>query len=510
MLPSGSADRSPLEPLDAQNQTLIENVHPTDWTNPLPADRYHLVVIGSGTAGLVAASFAAGAGARVALIERDFMGGDCLNAGCVPSKSIIRSSRVYAELRDAAALGWHIPTGVVADFEAVMARMRRIRARLSQNDSASRYRDEKGVDVFFGSARFTSETTLDVAGATIRFKKALIATGARPARLLIPGLAETGYLTNETVFNLTARPNRLAVIGGGPVGSELAQAFCRLGSQVTLLEASDQVLVREDPDAAAIVQAAMGRDGVKVFVKCAIERFERQNAGKVIHFTCGGPREVTVDEILVGTGRTPNTDGLGLDMAGVNYSSEGIIVDDALRTSNSRIYAAGDICMDWKFTHAAEDAARIAVQNALFLGRRRLSVLTMPWCTYTDPAVAHVGMYEHQASTQDVSVSTYTHHWRDVDRAIVDGEEDGFVRIHTRKGMGEILGATIVARNAGDMIGEVTLAMLGGLGLGTLANVIHPYPTAGDALRRVAFEYKKTQLTPFLKRLLGVWLKVSE
>ena len=509
MPPSDSADSPPLAPLDAHNQTLIENVHPTDWTNPSPANRYHLVVVGAGTAGLIAASFAAGAGARVALVERHLMGGDCLNVGCVPSKSIIRSSRVFAELRDATALGWSVPAGAAADFDAVMARMRRIRARISRNDSALRYRDEKGVDVFLGSARFTSETTLDVGGATLRFGKALIATGARPARLPIPGLAEAGYLTNETVFNLTARPRRLAVIGGGPIGSELAQAFCRLGAEVTLLEMSDRILVREDPDAAAIIQAAMTRDGVRVVVNCGIERVERKGAEKVIHFTCDGVQSVTVDEILVGVGRAPNTDGLGLDAAGVNHDRKGVTVDDTLQTSNPRIYAAGDICMAWKFTHAAEDAARVAVQNALFPGRRRLSALTMPWCTYTDPEVAHVGLYEHQAAEQGVSIATYTHQWCDVDRAVTDGEDDGFVRIHTRSGTDEILGATVVAGHAGEMISEVTLAMVAHLGLGTLANVIHPYPTQADALRRVAFQYSVTRVTPLVKRLLGVWLKLT-
>ena len=502
-------ETSPLAPLDTYNQTLVANVHPPDWTNPTPADRYHLVVVGAGTAGLIAASFAAGAGARVALVERDLMGGDCLNVGCVPSKSIIRSSRVFAELRDAAALGWRVPAGAVADFEAVMARMRRIRAQISPVDSAARYRDEKGVDVFLGSGRFTSETTLDIDGATVRFKKAVIATGARAARLPIPGLAEAGFLTNETVFNLTARPRRLAVIGGGPIGSELAQAFCRLGSEVTLFEISDHILVREDTDAAAIVQAAMTRDGVRVVVNCRIDRVEQNGPEKRIHVTCDEARSIAVDEIFVGVGRTANTDELGLDAAGVNHDRTGVTVDDTLQTSNPRIYAAGDVCMAWKFTHAAEDAARIAVQNALFPGRRRLSTLTMPWCTYTDPEVAHVGLYEHQAAAQGVPVATYTHEWRDVDRAIADGEDDGFVRIHTRKGTDEILGATIVARHAGEMISEITLALVGRLGLGTLANVIHPYPTQSDAVRRAAFQYSVTRVTPLVRRLLWVWLKLT-
>ena len=496
-----------VSPLDEYNVKLIENVHPTRWINPDPAGRYHLVVVGAGTGGLISASFAAGAGGRVALVEQHLMGGDCLNVGCVPSKAIIRSSRVFAELRDAASLGWRVPEGAEADFPAVMARMRRVRLQISQNDSASRYRDQKGVDVFLGHGRFTAPDTLEVEGKTLRFKKAVIATGARATYPPIAGLADVGFLTNETVFNLTERPRRLALIGAGPIGAELAQAFCRLGSEVTLLEMADRILVREDPDAAAIVQASMIRDGVNLVVNCGVQRVERTDAGKVIHFTCGGERSVVVDEILVGAGRAPNVEGLNLEAAGVIYDRQGVQVNDHLQTSNPRIYGVGDVCMAWKFTHAAEEAARIAVQNALLPGRRKLSALTMPWCTYTDPEIAHVGMYEHEARQRGIDVDTFTHPWRDVDRAITDGEEDGFVKIHVKKGTDQILGATIVARHAGETIGELTLAMVGKVGLKTLARVIHPYPTQADALRRAAFAYSVTRVTPLVKKLLGLWMK---
>ena len=496
-----------VSPLDEYNVKLIENVHPTRWINPDPAGRYHLVVVGAGTGGLISASFAAGAGGRVALVEQHLMGGDCLNVGCVPSKAIIRSSRVFAELRDAASLGWRVPEGAEVDFPAVMARMRRVRLQISQNDSASRYRDQKGVDVFLGHGRFTASDTLEVEGKTLRFKKAVIATGARATYPPIAGLADVGFLTNETVFNLTERPRRLALIGAGPIGAELAQAFCRLGSEVTLLEMADRILVREDPDAAAIVQASMIRDGVNLVVNCGVQRVERTDAGKVIHFTCGGERSVVVDEILVGAGRAPNVEGLNLEAAGVTYDRQGVQVNDHLQTSNPRIYGVGDVCMAWKFTHAADEAARIAVQNALLPGRRKLSALTMPWCTYTDPEIAHVGMYEHEARQRGIDVDTFTHPWRDVDRAITDGEEDGFVRIHVKKGTDQILGATIVARHAGETIGELTLAMVGKVGLKTLARVIHPYPTQADALRRAAFAYSVTRVTPLVKKLLGLWMK---
>ena len=496
-----------VSPLDEYNVKLIENVHPTRWINPDPAGRYHLVVVGAGTGGLISASFAAGAGGRVALVEQHLMGGDCLNVGCVPSKAIIRSSRVFAELRDASSLGWRVPEGAEADFPAVMARMRRVRLQISQNDSASRYRDQKGVDVFLGHGRFTASDTLEVEGKTLRFKKAVIATGARATYPPIAGLADVGFLTNETVFNLTERPRRLALIGAGPIGAELAQALCRLGSEVTLLEMADRILVREDPDAAAIVQASMIRDGVNLVVNCGVQRVERTDAGKIIHFTCGGERSVVVDEILVGAGRAPNVEGLNLEAAGVTYDRQGVQVNDNLQTSNPRIYGVGDVCMAWKFTHAAEEAARIAVQNALLPGRRKLSALIMPWCTYTDPEIAHVGMYEHEARQRGIDVDTFTHPWRDVDRAITDGEEDGFVKIHVKKGTDQILGATIVARHAGETIGELTLAMVGKVGLKTLARVIHPYPTQADALRRAAFAYSVTRVTPLVKKLLGVWMK---
>ena len=503
------AEPSKLPQLDINDQMLVRHVHPADWVNPTPATKYHLVVVGAGTAGLIAASFAAAAGARVALVERHLMGGDCLNVGCIPSKSLLRSSRVYAELRDAAVLGWRVPDGYEVDFGAVMKRLRQIRTRISPKDSAARYRDEKGIDVFLGPGRFTSGTTLDVCGASLRFRRAVIATGAVAARLPIPGLAEVGYLTNETVFNLTTRPSRLAVVGGGPAGAELAQAFRRLGSDVTLLEKADHILGFEDPDAAAVLEDELERDGVRVEVGCHVDRVECQKGDKVIHFSCGKKPALRVDEILVTAGRVANTDGLGLEAAGVNYSQEGVTVNESLQTSNPRVYAAGDVCLAWKFTHAAEAAAQLAVQNALFPVRRRLSALTIPWCIYTDPEVAHVGISSHQARAREGQVVTYTHHLRDVDRAVTDGKEIGFVRIHTRKGSDEILGATIVAAHAGEMISEVTLAMGAHLGLRKLATVVHPYPTYADALRRVALQHTVSRVTPLVRRLLRFWFKLT-
>ncbi len=493
-------------PEDGYNRQLVANVHPPDWVNPEPAGRYNLVVLGAGTAGLVSAVGAAGLGARVALVERALMGGDCLNVGCVPSKALLRCARAAAAVRDAGAFGVEVPPGVRVNFPAVMERMRRLRAEISPSDSAARYRG-LGVDVFLGHGRFTGRDTVEVAGKTLRFAKAVIATGARAARPPIPGLAEAGYLTNETVFTLTELPRRLAVIGAGPIGCELAQAFARFGAEVSLLGKVPQLLPREDRDAAALVEKALARDGVRLALGCKVLAVERQGAEKVLRVEGGGAREVRVDEILVGVGRQPNVEGLDLEAAGVDYDAkEGVHVNDRLRTSNRRVYAAGDICSRFKFTHAADAMARIVIRNALFLGRAKASALTIPWCTYTDPEVAHVGLYEHEARERGYEVKTFTQELAHVDRAILDGEAEGFVKVHVEAGGDRILGATIVARHAGEMISELTLAMVGGLGLGKLSQTIHPYPTQAEAMKKAGDAYYRTRLTPFVKWLFRKWL----
>lgn len=498
-------------PMDRYNQQLVDNLHPPDWINPEPAPSYNLVVIGAGTAGLVTAAGAAILGAKVALIEKHLMGGDCTNVGCVPSKAMIRSARAIADIQYAKQFGIAIPDDVKVDFAAVMERLRRIRAEISPHDSAKRFQQEFGVDVFFGDANFSSSDTVEVAQKTLRFKKAVIATGTRPTELPIEGLEAAGYLTNETVFSLTERPNRLAVIGGGYIGCELAQTFQRLGSEVVLLQKGSRILDREDVDAALIVQKVFVREGIQLLLKSNIKRVERKDTEKVIYYEVNGQANaVTVDEILVGAGRSPNLEGLNLEAVGVKYDhKQGVIVDDYLQTTNSRIYAVGDVCMKWKFTHAADAAARIVIQNSLFsifgLGRKKLSSLTMPWCTYTDPEVAHVGMYPQEAKELLIEVDTFCIPLNKVDRAIVDGEAEGFAKVHVKKGTDKILGATIVARHAGEMISEITLAIANNLGLGAIANTIHPYPTQAEAIRKAADEYNLRRLKSF-KKLSSTWL----
>jgi len=389
----------------------------------------------------------------------------------------------------------------------VMGRVRAVRARIAPNDSVERYTEELGVDVYLGAARFTGDGAVEVGGRKLDYAKAVIATGARAAVPMIPGLAGVGPLTNENVFDLDALPGHLLVIGGGPIGCELSQAFRRLGSRVTVVERAPQFLVREDPDAARILLASLERDGVDVRLETEVARIEQDMSGKRAVLVHDGKEEIVAfDHVLVALGRVPNVAGLGLDDIGVAFDARrGVHVDDHLQTANPKIYAAGDVCMDWKFTHAADHAARIVIQNALFsmgsLGRRKLSALNMPWCTYTEPEIAHVGLYAHEAEARGIAIDTWTQPLEDVDRAIAEGRDEGFVKIHTRKGKGEIVGATIVATNAGDLISEISVAMAGKVGLGTLANVIHPYPTQADAIRAAAAQHVRTRLTPGVKRL---------
>ncbi len=505
----------PVEPLDDYNRALLENVHPTDWRNPEPSGTYNLVVVGAGSAGLISASIAAGLGAKVALIERHYLGGDCLNVGCVPSKGVIRAARMVADARRAAVeIGLPLAADAQADFGLAMQRMRRVRSTISSEDAAHRYRDELGVEVFFGDARFSGPDTIEVDGQTLRFRKAVIATGARAVELPIAGLAEAGYLTNETLFNLTQRPARLGVIGAGPIGCEMAQAFRRLGSEVVVLHADEHILPREDLDAAEIVQSRFGDEGIRLVHACKIEKVVVRPEGKVLDVWLpgGGTEEVVVDEILLGVGRAPNVEGLGLEAAGVAFDARmGVEVDDTLQTTNARIFGAGDVCMAWKFTHAADAAAKIVVQNALFsvgsVGRKKISGLVMPWCTYTDPEIAHVGMYESDAKAAGIEVSTYQVPLEQVNRAVTDGEVEGFVKVHTKKGTDEIIGATIVASHAGEMISEITLAMVGKLGLGRFVDVIHPYPVQAEGIKRAAGLFTRGRLTPTVKRLFDAYLR---
>lgn len=498
------------QPLDDYDRQLREAVSPPTWINPEPRPRYHLVVIGGGTAGLVSAAGSAGLGARVALVERNFLGGDCLNFGCVPSKALLRAARAAAEVRDAHRFGIEGAGSAHVNFPNIMERLRRLRAEIGPNDSAQRFRD-LGVDVFFGAARFAGPDRVAVGDRVLHFRRAILATGTRPTIPPIRGLREAGYLTNETVFSLTDLPARLAVIGAGPIGCELAQAFARFGARVTLIGNHQQILPREDADAAAIVAEQLQRDGVELLLGNPPLSVNGHDGVKNLDVPgLERIRTVSVDAILVAVGRTPNVESLGLDEAGIGFdATTGVHVNDRLQTSNRRVFAAGDVCSRFKFTHAADAYARIAVQNALFYGRANASALIIPWCTYTDPEIAHVGLDEKEANGQGVLIQTFVQEFRHVDRAILDGDADGFVKIHVRKGTDRIVGATIVGRHAGEMIGLVSLAMTGKLGLKTLAKTVFPYPTHGEAIKKIGDAYNRTRLTPMVRWLFDRWFQIS-
>ncbi|MDM8519522.1 mercuric reductase [Anaerolineales bacterium HSG6] len=486
---------------------FINNVRPLDWQNPTPAEKYNLLVIGGGSGGLLAAAGASMMGAKVALVEKNIMGGDCLNTGCVPSKAIIRSARAMYDVATAHEFGVSVPEGVTLDFEKAMRRVRQVRADISYVDSVKRFTD-LGVDVFLGSGKFTGRNSFEVDGKTIHFKKAVIATGSRAYHPPIEGLSEAGYLTNETVFNLTEQPKSMAIIGAGPIGCELAQTFSRFGTKVTIIQDSPHILNREDADAAEIVQEAFIKEGIGLVFNAKTTHITVDETGKTLLVeNSDGTQTIIVDEILVATGRLPNVQGLGLEIAGVDYTERrGVIVNKYLQTSNPVIYATGDVTLAHKFTHTADAASRIVLRNALFAGSMKHTDMVIPWCTYTDPEIAHVGMYEATAKAQGIEVDTFTAHFDHNDRAIADGDQNGFVKVHVKKGSDKILGATIVARTAGDMINEFTLAIMGKLGLGTIAKTIHPYPTQGEGIKKVADMYNASRLTPTAKKFSTKWL----
>lgn len=497
-----------VEPMDQYNQILVANAHPPQWVNPTPDGPYNLVVIGGGSAGLLSVVAAAGMGAKVALIERHLLGGDCLNVGCVPSKTVIRSSKVLGEIARAGEFGVELdPDAVKVNFGKVMERMRRVRSEISEHDSAMRFKD-LGIDLYLGEGRFSGPNTVEVAGQTIEFKKAMISTGSRPRHLPIPGIAEAGFLTNETIWSLTELPPRLAVIGSGPIGSELGQSFNRFGSQVTIFDVIPRLMGREDEDAAEVLRRVFESEGIHLALGAQISQVRMSEDGaKIIDYTLDGEeKSLEADAILVAAGRVPNIDTLNLEAAGIEYHRDGVTVDDALHTTNPNVYAAGDVAIKYRFTHTADATGRIVLQNALFPGpNKKVSDLVIPWSTYTDPEIAHVGMYPQDAAEQGMEVDTYMQPIGETDRGQADGDHHGFVKIHTKKGSDQILGATIVAHHAGEMISEVTLAITAGIGLKKLATVIHPYPTQAEAIKQAADAYNRTRLTPTVQKLFKRW-----
>ncbi len=475
---------------DAKWQQLV---YPVDYINPTPDGRYNLIVIGAGPAGLITAIGSAGLGAKVALVERKAMGGDCLNVGCVPSKAILSAAIRFAGQTDA--------------FTRAMAWLREVRAGIAHHDSVERYR-EQGVEVYLGGASLTADGCVEVHSGSgmqkLEATRIVLTTGSRAAMPPIAGLLEAAPLTNETVFDMTEQPASMVIIGAGAIGCELSQAFARLGIKVYLLDVAARILAGEEPEASEILQASSEALGIDIRVSVQIEKITTTGTIKTVHLQDGG--SIDAEQILVAAGRAPNLERLNLEAAGVNYTSAGVEVDHKLRTSNKKILAAGDICSAQKLTHYADAQARIAIANALFLPTASRKGMQVPRCTYTTPEVAHLGMTKSQAERQGLKFQAWRVEWADMDRAKAENETVGFVEVLTKTGKDKIIGATIVGKQAGDLLAPLAVMQANNLGLASAGKALLPYPTRGEYLRRLADQYNRTRLTPLVANLMRRWL----
>jgi pyruvate/2-oxoglutarate dehydrogenase complex dihydrolipoamide dehydrogenase (E3) component len=459
---------------------------------------YDLVIIGGGSAGLVAASASAQLKAKVALVEQENrLGGDCLHYGCMPSKSLIHASRVAHDVARGPQFGIHTTLEKI-DLQAALGHVHRVIDTIQVHDSTERF-ESLGVEVIYGQGQFTDSRTFTVNGRALKARSFIIATGSRPASPTIEGLAEAGYITNLTVFSLSHQPRSLAVIGAGPIGCELGQAFARLGTEVTIIGSQAHILPKEEPEAALVVQEAMEKEGVRILTNTRAERVEVIDGKKHVHTTQG---TVVVDDILLAAGRVPNVDHLNLEAAGVAVGKDGISVNAKLQTTNPRIYAAGDAIGGYQFTHVAGYEGAVAMQNALLFPTKTANYRVIPWATFTDPELARVGMTEAQARDRYDDVYILRQDFAGVDRALAEGAGVGFGKIITRSN-GEILGAHLVGPHAGELIHEIVLAMSNNLKVGALTGMIHIYPTLAEVNSKAALQLTKQKYAKN-QRLQGI------
>jgi len=455
-------------------------------------DKYDITVIGGGAAGLVVASGSAQLGASVALIEKERLGGDCLWYGCVPSKALIKSAKMVHLLRRAKDYGID-DIDIKFDFKNVMDKVRSLRAKIGEHDDPERFKG-MGINVITGDPKFLSNEELEVNGETIRSKKFVIATGSSAFVPPIEGLSDTGYITNVEVFELNELPKSLTVIGGGPIGIELAQALSRLGSDVTIVEMLDRILIKEDKDISDELRERLEDEGISILTGTKVVKARMHKGKKAVSVQQGDKEfEILSDEILVAIGRVPNVDGLDLTAAGVEYDRRGIKVNKSLQTTAKHIWACGDVAGPYQFTHMAEYQAGIVIRNALFHLPSHVNYSAVPWTTYTDPEVATVGLTEDAAIEQDIKHKAFKFEFGELDRAIIEQETHGFVKVICSPS-GKLLGATIIGHNAGELIGEYVLALTNGLGLGKISGTIHAYPTMIQIVKRASDKYFSEKL----------------
>lgn len=477
------------------------------WTKPETFDN-NIIVIGGGSAGLVAAYIAAVLRAKVTLVERHAMGGDCLNTGCVPSKALIHVARLWARAREAEGLGLKIQGQL--EFADIMAYVQKTIAAVAPHDSVERYA-RLGVEVIRGDACLLSPWQVGIATEAGRrlltARSIIIAAGARPLVPPIPGLDGLPYLTSDTVWNLREKPKHLLVLGGGPIGCELAQAFARLGSRVTLLEMAPRLLAREDPEASALVADTFRREGIDVRLNHTAKSFNLENGEiSVIADSNGQPARIAFDQVLIALGRSATVAGYGLEDLGVSLSPQKTVAVDFFQATNfDNIFACGDVAGPYQFTHVASHQAWYAAVNALFgnFKKFRTDYRVIPWAIFTDPEIARVGLTEAEADDKGIACETSRYDMADLDRAITENKACGFVKVLTKPGTDKILGATVAGENAGELIAEFVLAMKHNLGLNKLLNTIHVYPTWMEANKYAAGIWKKNHQPDFLLKCLA-------